>query len=171
MFTKADIEKYFMAEKQESLVFIIVGGIAVLLALYFLLLHKGVLQKGLAIPLLAIGLLQAVVGFTVYTRSDRQRIDNVYNYDMNPSRLQTVELVRMKKVNSNFVRYRWIEIFCLLAAAVLIWLNIKAGGNRFLLGVGVGLAIQAAILLATDLMAESRAGQYTKGIEDYFKIE
>ena len=35
MFTKADIEKYFIAEKQESLVFIVVGVIALLLAIAF----------------------------------------------------------------------------------------------------------------------------------------
>jgi Mg2+/citrate symporter len=169
MFTKADIEKYFMAEKQESLFFLVFGISAIFLALYFLLLHKGLLQKGLAVPLMAIGLLQSVVGFTVYTGSDRQRIDNVYNYDMNPSRLQTVELVRMKKVNKNFVLYRWIEIFCVLAALMLIFLNMQTGGNRFLLGVGIGLAIQAAIMLTADLIAESRARVYTKGIEDYFK--
>ena len=35
MLTKADIEKYFIAEKQESLVFLVIGIAAIVLALIF----------------------------------------------------------------------------------------------------------------------------------------
>ena len=40
MFTKTDIEKYFNAEKNESLLFIILGIIAIVLALVFIAIDK-----------------------------------------------------------------------------------------------------------------------------------
>src|SRR3974390_1876133 len=109
MFTKADIEKYFVAEKNESLLFLVIGLLAISLSVFFYSYLKSSLYKGAAIPLLAIGLIQAIVGFTVYSRSDTQRISVVYAYDMNPGKLKNEELPRMRTVNQRFVIYRWIE--------------------------------------------------------------
>ena len=84
MLTRADIEKYFLAEKQTGLIFIVIGVVAILLAIGFFFYWKTSLFKGMAIPLLIFGLLEAIAGYTIYNRSDKQRIDNVYAFDMNP---------------------------------------------------------------------------------------
>ncbi len=102
MLTKTDIEKYFIAEKQESLVFLVIGMVAVLLALDFLFCDKIARLPGAALPLLILGLIQAVAGYSVYVRSDDQRISQVYAYDMNPDQLKTIELTRMRKVKYQF---------------------------------------------------------------------
>jgi len=52
MFSKQDIEKYFLAEKQLGLLFIIIGAIAIVLAIVFFFLLKTSFYKGAAIPLL-----------------------------------------------------------------------------------------------------------------------
>ena len=73
MFTKADIEKYFMAEKTFGLVFAIVGIAAVVAALLFYFSLKTNFYKGAAVPLLLTGLLfdLRVVGggFAILLRS------------------------------------------------------------------------------------------------------
>jgi hypothetical protein len=120
MLTKTDIEKYFIAEKQESLVFLVIGIIAVLLALIFYFVAKTQICRGAALPLLILGLIQAVAGYTVYVRSDDQRVSQVYAYDMNPDQLKTIELTRMRKVKTNFGIYRWIEIALSLRASLII---------------------------------------------------
>ena len=71
MFTKSDIEKYFTAEKTESLLFIILGAAAIILAIVFFFLLKSNWQKGAAIPLLLIGALQLIAGYTIYSGSRR----------------------------------------------------------------------------------------------------
>jgi drug/metabolite transporter (DMT)-like permease len=167
MFTKADIEKYFFAEKQESLLFLIIGIIAIAVAVYFFFIHKGAWQKGMAIPLLLIGLIQAIVGYTVYARSDKQRIDNVYAYDMNPSKLKMEELPRMQTVNKNFVTYRWVEIALLLAGLAMVFLYRNNIDKQLLYGVGIALALQSAIMLGADYFAESRAKNYTNGLTEW----
>ncbi|HTS45543.1 MAG TPA: hypothetical protein VMH01_14190 [Puia sp.] len=165
MFTKADIEKYFIAEKNESLLFLALGIIAILLSVLFFSFLKTNFYKGAAIPLLAIGLIQAVVGYTVYARTDGQRIDNVYAYDMNPGQLKSEELPRMKTVNKNFVIYRWIEIAFIGVGLALIFLYKSGPEKAFWFGLGLTLAIQAAIMLCADYFAEKRAGVYTTQLE------
>ena len=48
MFTKADIERYFNAEKNESLLFILLGVTAILLAFVFFFYLKTNWYKGFA---------------------------------------------------------------------------------------------------------------------------
>lgn len=167
MFTKADIEKYFNAEKSESLLFIIIGIAAVGLALLFYFYLKSNWHKGFAIPLLVIGLLHVIAGTTVYKRCDEDRKRNVYAYDMNPGELKDKELPRMKKVNRNFIIYRYSEIILLIAGAVLFFYFRNVDGQAFWCGLGVALAVEATITLGADIVAEQRAQRYTAGIQSY----
>jgi hypothetical protein len=165
MFTKTDIEKYFTAEKQESLLFLIIGIAAIVTAFGFYFFLKTNFWKGAAIPLLLIGIIQVVVGATVYRRSDGDRIRNVYAYDMNPAELQTKELPRMKAVNKSFVVYRYIQITLLLAGLALLLYFRGNPPKSFWYGLGITLAIQSALMLGADYFAEKRAKIYTRLIE------
>ena len=167
MLTKADIEKYFVAEKQESLVFLIIGMVAVLLALIFYFSAKTQVLRGAAVPLLILGLVQAVAGYAVYIRSDDQRVSQVYAYDMNPDQLKTIELTRMRKVKTNFLIYRWVEIGVFVAGVVLIILFRFQPAKFFWLGFGITLTIMAAELFIADYIAEKRAVNYVSLLEEF----
>ena len=121
----------------------------------------------MAVPLFALGLLMAVVGFTVYKRSDRQRVDNVYAYDLNIAKLKNEELPRMKKVMKSFVIYRWVDIFLLLAGMALYIYFIRDFRNDFWRGFGFTLAIMAVLALGADYFAEKRGQAYTNGLESF----
>jgi hypothetical protein len=160
MLTKADIEKYFVAEKHESLLLIIVGLVCIFLAILFFSSAKTIFYRGAAIPLLVLGLLQALVGYVVYVKSDDQRIGNVYAYDMNPDRLKSAELQRIRKVNQHFKIYRAVEWIFVLAGLGLFLLFRGDPGRAFWVGLGITLAIQAAILVLADTVAARRARIY-----------
>lgn len=166
MFTKEVIEKYFTAEKQESLLFLCIGIVAILLALVFYFFVKTPLYKGVAIPLLLIGLLLGVVGYTVYKRSDTDRIRNVYALDMNPTELKTKELPRMEAVMKNFVLYRYVEIALALVGIVLFCYFQNDNTRTFWKGLGMGLAVMALIALGADYFAEKRGHVYINGIKE-----
>jgi hypothetical protein len=171
MFTKADAEAYFMAEKQESLLFLGIGIAAIAVAVIFLLATKGQLYKGIAIPLIAIGLIQCVVGYTVYARSDAQRKDIVYKMDMNPEPISREEIPRMEKVMKSFQVYRWVEI-ALLAAGIGLWVFYRGQESKSLLmGVGIGLAIQSALMLGADYFAEQRGAKYLTGLQHWSQTQ
>ena len=158
------IYRYFSGEKQESLLFLIVGIVAILLAVlfWFFIKTNPSFYKGAAIPLLAIGLIQMVVGYTVYSRTDKQQKDIAYNMGMEPvNYTKHTELPRMEKVMTNFVIYRWVEIAFIITGLVLIFLFRQNTDKAFWYGFGVALAIQAVIMLGADYFAEKRGKVYT----------
>jgi len=174
MLTKTDIEKYFIAEKQESLLFIVIGIIAIIAAFVFLGILKNNFYRGAAIPLIAIGLIQIIVGYSVYKKSDADRINMVYAYDLNPTKIKNSELPRMEIVNKNFIIYRWLEIILAVTGLMLIvkfksnaQFLISWSGNAFWLGLGLFLAIQSFFMLGADYFAEKRAIIYSKGLQDF----
>lgn len=167
MFSKTDIEKYFTGEKQESLLIVIIGIAAVITAVVFFFFLKTNFYKGAAIPLFLIGLLMGIVGYTVYKRSDDDRIRNVYAYDMNPLQLKEKELPRMQTVMKKFVTYRWVEIFLFLAGVALYIYFIRDFRNDLWRGLGLALAVMALTALTADYFAERRGKIYTKGIQSF----
>ncbi len=167
MFSKTDIEKYFMAEKQESLLFVLIGVTGIVTAIVFFFFLKTNFYKGAAVPFMLIGLLLGVAGYTVYKRSDSDRRRNVYAYDMNPSELKEKELPRMKSVMKNFVKYRYAEIFLLLLGAALYVYFIRDFSHDFWRGFGLALAVMALLALTADFFAEQRGKVYIRGIESF----
>ena len=167
MFTKTDIEKYFIAEKSESLLFIIIGITAIVLAIIFFFLLKTNFYKGMALALFVIAIIQVSVGYTVYKRSDDDRKRNTYAYDLNPSDLKSKEIPRMETVNQNFVLYRWIEIVSLLIGIILTFLYRSNTEKSFWYGLGLGLAIQAAVMLGADYFAAARSKVYINALKEF----
>lgn len=167
MFSTSDIEKYFNSEKQESLLFIIIGVAAILTAFIFFFVCKTNFYKGATIPLFVIGLLLGIVGFTVYKRSDDDRIRNVYAYTMNPSDLKNKELPRMQIVMKNFIVYRYAEIALALVGIALFFYFKENANAVFWKGFGLALAIMALIALASDYFAEQRGRVYINGLTSF----
>ena len=167
MLTKSLIEKYFLAEKNESMLFMAIGILAIVLAVLGWLYFKTAFWKGASIPFLAIALIQLIVGYTVYARSDEQSIEIVYNLDMNPDQISKVELPRMEIVNKNFVIYRWIEIVLALAGMGLYVYFRENAEQEFWKGLGFALFIQAILMLGADYFAEQRAHGYTAALSSF----
>ena len=165
MLTKAGIERYFLAEKQESLLFMAVGVAAMILAIVFFFILKSSFFRGASIPLIAISLIQIMVGYSVYARSDEQRINIVYSYDIEPSKIKGEELTRMKTVNKNFILYRYVEIALAASGLFLIGFYRTNADTRFWFGLGLTLCIQSLFMLVADYFAEKRAKEYTNAIE------
>ncbi|MBI2730418.1 MAG: hypothetical protein HYX40_06665 [Sphingobacteriales bacterium] len=166
------IHKYFLAEKQESLLFLIIGITAILLSVVFFIMIKTNLSfyKGAAIPLLLVGLIQVTVGYTVWARSDKQRLDVAYKMGMEPIGFaKSEELPRMQTVNKNFIIYRYTEIVLAMAGIALVFFFRKEPNKAFWFGLGVTLAIQSVIMLGADYFAEKRALHYTQQLQSLLK--
>lgn len=165
MLSKADIEKYFNAEKTAGRVFMMMGiGSIVTAALFFFLLELN-FYKGAAIPPMMIGWLFLAIGFTIYKRSDADRIRNVYALDMNPAELKEKELPRMQKVMKNFSLLFIIEILLFLTGAIVYLYFIRDYNNDFWRGLGLSLSIMALIGLSADFAAAKRGRKYTNDLQ------
>lgn len=153
------IDSYFGAEKLESVLFIVVGAAAIALA--WVLLRRRSRLRGMAIPLIAVALIQWVVGGTVFLRSDAQMAQLQQQAREAPADFKRGEAARMRTVLANFELYRRIEIGLLaLGMALVVLLRHREFGFAF----GLGLVLQSGFMLALDQFAEARAHEYFKAV-------
>ena len=134
-----------------------VGVVAVGIAAYALFASQDAVLRGAAWPLALVALIQLSVGGGGYVRSpkDIARVQQIVKAE--PKRVRSEEIPRMDVVMKNFVLYRWIEIALLVAAILLCAFAPAASAWR---GVGIGLLVQAGLMLALDFFAEQRGSVY-----------
>jgi hypothetical protein len=155
-----DMSSYFVAEKQESLIFIAVGLLAIGLGLW--LWMNGHRLKSMAYPLVVIAVMQIVVGGTVYLRTDQQLSTLSAQLQVDPQALKVEETARMQTVMKNFSTYKAIEMLLLMVGVAMIALLQR---NDVAAGIGVGLVLQAAFTLTLDLFAEARGADYLSAVQ------
>jgi hypothetical protein len=154
-----ELLRYFGAEKQESLLFVGVGALAIGVSIYLLVAAHA--YRGMSYPLIAVGLIQIAVGGGVFLRTDAQVAALTAQLAREPLAYQAAEQARMKKVSANFELYKGIEIALLAVGIVLTYLF----SHRLrLYGAGIGLILQASLMLVLDLFAEQRADRYVEQI-------
>ena len=172
MAPRAFLLPYFDAERDEAMLFVAVGVLAVVAAAW---LWRGLPRwRGAALPLVAIALIQLVVGGTVWLRTDAQVAALAARYDSDRSGFQREEVARMAAVNRNFRVYKAIEIALLAVAVALVVASRRRAGisddrRDFWRAFGAGLALQAALMLTLDLFAEARGGAYAARIESLWR--
>jgi hypothetical protein len=155
-----EMTEYFAGEKQESLLFIAVGLIAIGVAVW--LWVNGHRLRFMAVPLITIALMQMVVGATIYLRTDAQLQSLVTQSQNAPAQFKQEEVGRMQTVMKNFNTFKIIEMILLVVGVCMIGFF-----QRFdvAAGIGVGLVLQAAFTLALDIFAEARGQDYLTAIK------
>lgn len=151
---------YFLAEKRESLLFMAVGVAAVVASI--VLFQSSSPYRGMIGPLTLIGLIQLGVGGAVYFRTDDQIAELTALLKKDTTAYAAEELPRMEKVSSSFTTYKFIEI-ALLAAGIAMTFLFR--GRDLPYSIGVGLILQASVMLVLDLFAERRADVYIQQIK------
>lgn len=157
------IEKYFNAEKSESILFVLVGVMAILFATYFFTKLKQPIYNGMAYPFIAVAMIQIVVGGSIFVRSPKDilRVNHIVGNER--LKIQAEEIPRMETVMKNFVLYRWIEISLIVLGIILFFIF---PNSSFWRGVGIGLIIQAGFMLLLDYFAERRGSIYLQYLKN-----
>jgi membrane protein CcdC involved in cytochrome C biogenesis len=158
---KDQIQSYFVAEKVEGLIGTVVGVLAI--ALSVTLWVKASPYRGMAFPLVLVGLLQIGVFGSVYLRTDRQVAELSAQLEASPATFKVAEIPRMETVMKNFRTYKLVEIAILLAGIVMtfVWKD-----RDMLYSAGVGCILQGSLMLVADLLAEHRGEVYLKAVRD-----
>ncbi len=151
--------RYFSAEKAEALLFLALGPCAIVGA--WLLYRHSARYKGSIVPLVAIAAIQIVVGATVFLRTDAQVVDLQRKFHHAPAQFKAEESQRMTLVMTSFGRYKILEM-----ALLVLGVGLAAGlrRRRTWHAFGIGLALQAAIMLGLDWVAESRGQRYLDAV-------
>ena len=106
------LNSYFSAEKQESVIFITVGLVAIGVSTW--LWMNGHRLKSMAYPLVVIALMQMVVGVSIYLRTDHQIATLSAQLQQEPAALKAQEIPRMQTVMKNFSIYKAVEMVLLI---------------------------------------------------------
>lgn len=155
------VTRYFAEEKKESVLFVLIGFVACTLALYFLLVIKKPFFTGFSYALIALGLVQLVVGASIYYRCDLDTVRVNHYIERERKSIADYEIPRMQTVMKNFIIYRWAEIFLILTGLLLSRIMDK---DSLFSGLGSGLAVQSSVLLILDYFAEKRGSAYLQYI-------
>ena len=156
------IKTYFTAEKNESLIFILFGVLTIGFSVYALVKWGDSFYRGFAIPAILIGIIQIVVGSTVYFRTDQQIIQIETLYRQDKAAFKSTEGPRMDTVMKNFSIYKVVEIAFVIIGLLLIFV---AASKEFWLGIGVGMLLQGALMLTADVFAERRRKEYIQAMD------
>ena len=148
------LHRYFAAEKNESLLFLLVGVFATGIAIALWLRQSP--YKAAAWPLIIIAAIQIVVGSTVFLRTGAQVRLLERKFADQVAVARGAEIARMQRVMKSFLLYRWIEIILAVAGMAMIFL----GRNVAMQSAGVALSIQSLLMLALDYFAERRGAGY-----------
>lgn len=160
------INNYFIQEKIESFFVVIIGLIAISVSLMFWFIIKYSFYKGMAYPIFIIGFIQVLVGGVVYMRSPQDiiRVQHISKFES--IKIKTEEIPRINKVIKKFEVYKWVEI-CFIFFGLILFIFCKKTNLSFWKGIGLGLLIQAILMLALNIIAEKRAKTYSNIIQKF----
>jgi len=145
---------YFDGEKSAGLVLVGVGAIA---CVWAVVVRRGVSDAaGMFWPVVVIGALQLAIGAGLAARTPSQVAGLRAQMASAPSEMLAAETQRMQKVQRSFVVIEVVELV-LLVVGVALALGFK---GTYRAEVGMGLALQAAVMLVFDLLAERRGALY-----------
>jgi hypothetical protein len=151
---------YFDGEKNAGLLLIAIGAIGIAAAVLFFQPRWGL--RSLAITLGLLALAEIALGAGLYLRTDSQVSGLTAQLASDRPRFDSEERARMLRVQRNFVIIEYVELAVIAACAVLA---ITQKHRPVVTGVALGLLINAAFLLAFDLVAERRGAVYLTAIE------
>jgi hypothetical protein len=150
---------YFAAEKQGGVLLATLGVIAVAFGVFAW--RRGEAWRGAAVPVGIIGVIEVIVGATVFLRTDGQvrRLRQALEADLATG--LAPELERMERVLRSFGQLKIAEIALLVGGLLLALLLWRRAGWR---GAGLALALEAAAALGFDSVAAERAEVYVKAL-------
>jgi hypothetical protein len=165
MFTKEAIEHYFFSYKHVHLFLCLVSIAAIITAAIFYWAIKREYYKGIAIGIVSFAFAFGVYGYVNYTKADRLRNINTYNYDLHPEYLKTKELPRIATLKTTITI---IGIAHILLLAVSFYVgNYYAKKMKYLSGIFTGIFVMCIIALGVCYVVKNKTKVYEKGIVEF----
>jgi hypothetical protein len=152
---------YFDGEKHGGL-FLAGCGLVGLVAALMLFQERWGLRS-LAITLAVFAVLELALGIGLYVRTAPQVARLMALFGSEPARFFAEEGARMARVQRTFAIVTFVEVV-LIAASAVVALTQK--GRFWISGIALGLLLNAAMLLAFDLIADRRGGVWLAALTD-----
>jgi hypothetical protein len=153
----AELAQYFVAERQGGFLLVTLALAGFGLAAFLWFSRSAFLA--MAWPLVVLGLFELIVGLTVALRTPDQVAALESGFATARIPTLSAETQRMDKVNRNFKVIKIAEVACIVLGVLLAVLLPHPNAGA---AVGLGLLLEASILLVFDAFAHHRALLYTQ---------
>lgn len=155
-----ELTDYFTAERNGALLLIALAAASFGFAAYLLLTHNAF--RAMAAPLVVLGGFQLAVGLAVALRTPAKVTSLAAGWESAPAATAAGEIERMQVVNRNFRAVKGVEVGLILGGLLLALLLPHPGTGA---AIGLGLLVEASVLLAFDAFAHHRALVYTQWLQ------
>ena len=153
----AELAEYFTAERQGGFLLVALALAGFGFAAFLWVTRSAFLA--MAWPLVVLAVFQVVVGLAVALRTPGQVASIEQGLRTSPAATVSAETQRMSTINRNFRIVRVAEVaFIVLGLLLAVFLPHPSTWAA----VGLGLLVEAAVLLAFDAFAHQRALVYTQ---------
>lgn len=151
---------YFTGEKNAGLVLATLGLIGLAAAVGFWPTRWGL--RSFAVTLAVLAVIEIAIGVGLYLRTGPQVNSLLTLFASGAARFYTEEGARMARVQRTFVVVQYVEVAVIVLAAMTA-LVLKR--RVTISGIAFGLLLNAALLLAFDVIAERRGATYLATLE------
>lgn len=159
------IQKFYNAQKAHSLLFLVVGSFAVLVSVYLFIAGVSAISIGFAVPFLVFGLLQTILGFKTYNKTNSELQFAMLSAKKNTSQIINTEIPKINKILTNYNR----KIYILLGLNALSIILFTIFANTPLIkGIGLALFLQSLIHITSLYFENNRSQIYFKWLNDYY---
>jgi hypothetical protein len=163
---RRELHTYYEGEKSGAFQFALPGLVNVGVGTALLASNTSDVGKGAAVPSVAFGAIEVVVGAVLFLRTDSllARLDRKLALD--PRGFHEEERAHLRRVDTQFSGLMAVEI-----AVTGLGAGLAAGGafakDPTVQGVGVGLAVQSTVLFLLDATAAERSSRYLGALESF----
>jgi hypothetical protein len=169
MFSKADIDSYFISMQHLYLFLLLLSAACIITAVIFFFVLKKEFLKGISIALASAAILFFSTAYSPYKKADRLRVVNVYNYDMHPEHLKGKELKRIATLKTTLQISIYLSGFLLITGAGLYIYVTKKLNHAYLCGLALGLFFMAGIAAISFYKMQKNTLRYEDGVRDFTK--
>jgi hypothetical protein len=147
--------RYFEGEKLAASLALLLGVLSLGFAVW--LYRSASPFRAMLIPLGLVGLVQIGIGVGLHVRTPGQVAALESGMTSDRPTTRNKELERMQKVMQSFKLIKAAEVALLVVALVLVFV---LESRPVAVGIGMGLLVEAAVMLAFDVFAEHRGEVY-----------
>ena len=159
------IQKFYNAQKAQSLLFLVLGSIATMLSIYFFIASINTISLGFAIPFFVFGLTQTILGFKTYIKTNSEREFVMLSAKENVQQIITIEIPKINKILTDYNRKNYVFLGL---NAISIVLFIIFSNTPMVKGIGLALFVQSLIHISSLYFENNRCQFYFKWLNDYY---
>jgi hypothetical protein len=159
------IQKFYNAQKAQSLLFLVIGSFSTVLSIYFFIASINTISLGFAIPFFVFGLTQTILGFKTFMKTNSERQFVMHSAKENTQQIITIEIPKINKILTNYNRKNYI--FLGLNAISILLFTVFAN-TPMVKGIGLALFVQSLIHISSLYFENNRSQIYFKWLNDYY---